>query len=49
MLISLGDALAAAGRKDEALAAYRKVLADEGVLGHHRRAAEKALRRLAGK
>jgi len=48
MLISLGDALAAADRKDEALAAYRKVLADEGVLGHHRRAAEKALRKLAG-
>jgi len=49
MLISLGDALAAADRKDEALAAYRKVLADEGVQSHHRKAAEKALRKLEGK
>ena len=49
MLISLGDTLAAADRKDEALAAYRTVLADEGVLGHHRKAVENALRKLEGK
>ena len=49
MLLSLGETMTAAGRTDEALAAYRKVLADEGALSHHRKAAEQAIRKHANK
>jgi len=46
MLLSRGEALAAAGRKDEALKAYRRVLADETAENRHRVAAEKAVKAL---
>jgi tetratricopeptide (TPR) repeat protein len=46
MLVALGETLTAAGRKDEALAAYRQVLKDETVSAADRRAAEAAITRL---
>ena len=44
MLLSLGETLAAAGRKDEALAAYRAALADDSVEAGHRTTAEEAIK-----
>ena len=44
MLVALGDTLTAAGREDEALAAYREVLTDENVSAADRKAAEEAIR-----
>jgi len=49
MLLSLGNTLAAAGRKDEALAAYQKVVADKRAHIIHRKAAEQAIRKIPGK
>ena len=46
MLLSLGEVLAAAGRKDEALKAYRSILADESALKLHRGAAAKEVKSL---
>ena len=43
MLLALGDTLAAAGRKDEAVATYRALLSDDTVLASHRKAAERAI------
>jgi tetratricopeptide (TPR) repeat protein len=43
MLLALGETLAAAGRKDEALAAYREVLSDDTVIPQHRDAAQEAI------
>ncbi|MGC9319072.1 MAG: hypothetical protein ACP5KN_13650, partial [Armatimonadota bacterium] len=48
MLLSLGQTLAAAGRTDEALAAYREVLQAEDASSHHRQAAEEAVHALEG-
>lgn len=48
-LISLGETLTAAGRKDDALAAYRQVLADEKVSDAQRRAATEGIEKLEGK
>lgn len=47
LLLSLGETLAAAGRTDEALAAYRQVLAAQDAQSQHRGAAEEAIGRLA--
>jgi tetratricopeptide (TPR) repeat protein len=44
MHVALGKTLSAAGRKDEALAAYREVLTDENVSAGDRSAAEEAIR-----
>ena len=44
ILLSLGETLAAAGRKDEALAAYRAALADDSVKTGHRTTAEGAIK-----
>ena len=49
MLCALGETLVAAGRKDEALAAYRSVLADDSVEQVHRKNAETAVQSLEGK
>jgi tetratricopeptide (TPR) repeat protein len=49
MLLSLGETLAAAGRTDEALTAYREVLGADNVPSHHREAAENAVRGLENK
>jgi len=49
MLCTLGETLVAAGRKDEALAAYRSVLADDSVENHHRNTADTAVQILEGK
>jgi len=46
MLLARGQTLAAAGRKDEALEAYRGVLADESSLKAHQEAAVEAVRAL---
>ena len=46
MLLSLGDTLAAAGRKDEALNAFRDVLEDESAEANNRRKAEERLKTL---
>lgn len=46
MLLSLGDTLRAAGRRDGALNAYRRVLAEEQVHPTHREAAEQAVAKL---
>jgi len=43
MLLALGETLAAAGRKDEALTAYRELLADDTVIPQHRKTAEEAI------
>jgi len=43
MLCALGDLLAGAGRRDEALAAYQEVLADEQAHPSHRKAAREAI------
>lgn len=48
MLLSLGETLAAAGRTDEALAAWREVLEADDAAPHHREAAEQAVQRLEG-
>jgi hypothetical protein len=47
MLLALGETLKAAGRKDEAAAAYRQLLADETVLPNHRKEAEDAIHAFA--
>jgi tetratricopeptide (TPR) repeat protein len=47
MLLAVGEMLAAAGRKDEAAAACRKLLADDTVLPSHREQAEEAIRTLS--
>jgi tetratricopeptide (TPR) repeat protein len=47
MLLARGQTLAAAGRKDEALEAYRAVLADEAALKAHQEAATEAIRGMA--
>jgi tetratricopeptide (TPR) repeat protein len=44
MLLALGETMAAAGRNDEALAAYRNVLSDDTVTAQHRDAAENAIK-----
>ena len=46
MLVTLGETLAAAGRKEEALKAFRGILADESALKLHREAAAKAAKAL---
>jgi tetratricopeptide (TPR) repeat protein len=46
MLLARGQTLAAAGRKDEALEAYRRVLADESALKTHQEAAGEAAKEL---
>jgi tetratricopeptide (TPR) repeat protein len=43
MLLARGRTLKAAGRKAEALKAYRAILSSKGALAAHRRAAEKAI------
>jgi tetratricopeptide (TPR) repeat protein len=43
MLLARGQTLAAAGRRDEALEAYRGVLADKSALKAHREAATEAI------
>jgi tetratricopeptide (TPR) repeat protein len=48
MLLSLGNTLAAAGRRNEALTAYRELLADDAASKRHREAAENAVERLEG-
>lgn len=47
MLLALGETLAAAGRKDEALATYGALLADDSVEASHRKAAGEAIKTLA--
>ncbi len=42
-LLALGDTLSAAGKKDDALKAYRSVVDDETASKAHREAAAKAL------
>jgi len=49
MLLARANTLAVAGRTDEALAACRKVLADEKAHNNHRKAAEQAIRKLTDK
>ena len=49
MLLSRANTLAAAGRTNEALAAYRQVVADKRAHVIHRRAAQKAMEKLASK
>jgi tetratricopeptide (TPR) repeat protein len=46
MLLARGQTLAAAGRKDEALQAFRGVLASKPALDAHRNAAEAAIKQL---
>jgi tetratricopeptide (TPR) repeat protein len=46
LLLDVGETLQAAGRKDEALAAYRQVLAEESSTPPHRQAAEAAIKSL---
>jgi hypothetical protein len=43
MLVALGETLTAAGREDDALAAYREVLTDEDVSAGDRKAALSAI------
>jgi len=47
MLLAVGDTLAAAGRKDEALAAYRSVLADESAPAFQRKTAAGKVEKLS--
>jgi len=49
MLLASGETLTAAGRNEEALAAFRKVLADESVIARHRKTAKAAIEMLASK
>ena len=44
MLVALGETLTAAGRNDEALAAYREVLTDDNVSAADRKAAQEAIK-----
>ena len=44
ILVALGETLTAAGRKGEALAAYREVLTDNSVSAADRKAAEEAIK-----
>jgi tetratricopeptide (TPR) repeat protein len=44
MLLALGETLGAAGRKDEAIAAYRAAIADDSVEAGHRRTAEERIK-----
>jgi tetratricopeptide (TPR) repeat protein len=44
MQLALGETLNAAGRRAEALAAYRQLLADDSVIPQHRQAAEAVVR-----
>jgi hypothetical protein len=46
MLLALGETLASAGRKDQALTTYRTLLADESVDISHRKEAEEKIRAL---
>jgi tetratricopeptide (TPR) repeat protein len=46
MLLTLGNTLAAAGRKDEALKACRELLDDESASARHRREAEERIEQL---
>ena len=46
MLLALGDTLAAAGRNDEALDAYRDILEDDAASSGHRKRAESAVKGL---
>ena len=46
MLLALGDTLAAAGRNDEALDAYRDILEDDTASAGHRKRAESAVKGL---
>ena len=48
MLLARGETLATAGRNDEALAAYRQVLATDDAIPGQRSAAEEAIKRLGG-
>ncbi len=48
MFLALGETLKTAGRNDEALAAYREVLADNSVIPQHREAAQEAIRAVKG-
>lgn len=47
MLLAWGEMLTAAGRRDEAAGAYRKLLADQTVLSIHRQQAEEAIRKFS--
>jgi len=49
MLLALGETLASAGQKDQALATYRVLVADESVEASHRKAAEEKIKTLKGK
>ena len=44
MLLALGETLSAAGRKEEAIAAYKAALADQTIEGRHRRTAEERIK-----
>jgi hypothetical protein len=46
MLLARGQTLEAAGRKTDALNAYRAVLSSKGALATHRSAADQATKRL---
>jgi tetratricopeptide (TPR) repeat protein len=48
LLVTQGEILTAAGRKDEALAAFREVLADDGASAADRKAATEAIKTLEG-
>lgn len=47
MLLAWGQMLTEADRRNEAVAAYRKLLADDSVLSSHRRQAEEAIQTLS--
>ena len=49
VLLSLGDTLAAAGRKSDAIKAYRSVLEDESAAAGHRREAKERIGQLKQK
>jgi tetratricopeptide (TPR) repeat protein len=49
MLLALGETFQAADRKDEALAAYKSVLADPTVEARHRKSAEEGIQNLQSK
>jgi tetratricopeptide (TPR) repeat protein len=46
LLVALGETLSAAGRNDEALAAYREALSDDGISAADRKAAVSAVEKL---
>ncbi|MCH5377154.1 MAG: tetratricopeptide repeat protein, partial [Planctomycetes bacterium] len=49
ILLATGETLKAAGRSDEALAAYRKLVADDSVIPQHRDAAQQAIQTMRDK